>query len=118
MFINFTNHPSAAWSDAQLCAAQAYGEITDIPFPMVDPFADTQAVHELADKFAAQIIELAPDCVLCQGEFSLAFAVVERLKRQGLKVVVACSNRRVSEELVDGVTRKIVEFVFCGFREY
>ena len=33
MFINFTNHASSKWSDAQLQAAKEYGSIVDIQFP-------------------------------------------------------------------------------------
>ena len=37
MFINHTNHPSQYWSDEQLAAAHQYGEVVDIPFPLIDP---------------------------------------------------------------------------------
>ena len=37
MFINHTNHPSQYWSDEQLTAAHQYGEVVDIPFPLIDP---------------------------------------------------------------------------------
>ena len=44
--INFTNHPSGAWSPEQLAAAARYGEIIDISFPAVDPNADEENVTE------------------------------------------------------------------------
>ena len=37
MFINFTNHTSSKWSDAQLQAAKEYGAIFDIQFPSIEP---------------------------------------------------------------------------------
>ena len=35
MFINHTNHSSKYWSDEQLVAARQYGDIIDMPFPVL-----------------------------------------------------------------------------------
>jgi hypothetical protein len=73
VFINFSNHPSANWSEAQLAAALQYGKIMDIPFPAVDPTASTKGVAQTAGEYLRRINELAPKAVLCQGEFTLTF---------------------------------------------
>ena len=48
-FVNFTNHPSAQWSDRQRREALKYGNIQDIPFPDVDPLGDHDYIDGLAD---------------------------------------------------------------------
>ena len=37
IFINCSNHPSRYWSREQIEAAEQYGEVVDIRFPIVDP---------------------------------------------------------------------------------
>lgn len=119
IFINHTNHPSTRWSDEQLSAAQAYGEIFDMAFPAVNPNATAEEVRQLAQRNAEKILELEPAAVLCQGEFNYTFALVERLKSSGVKVVAATSERIViSEILPDGSSRQISTFRFVQFREY
>lgn len=118
MFLNFSNHPSANWGAEQLAAARQYGEVVDLAFPAVASEASTEQVHEQADCYVAQILQMKPDCVLCQGEFCLSYCVIDRLKKAGVKVVAACSNRETQEITEDGATRKVSYFVFRQFREY
>ena len=119
IFINHTNHPSTRWSDEQLSAAQAYGEIFDMVFPAVNPSATAEEVRELAQRNAEKILEPEPAAVLCQGEFNYTFALVEQLKSSGVKVVASTSERIViSEILPDGSSRQISTFRFVQFREY
>ena len=47
-FINYTNHPSINWSEAQLQAAKIYGEIIDMAFPEIDPHWDESQIYSLA----------------------------------------------------------------------
>lgn len=114
IIVNFTNHPSAKWSQGQLEAVAQYGSVVDVPFPQVDPAASAEDVRKMADNCAARIMALRPAAVLCQGEFTLCFNVINRLKKQGVPVFAACSRRIVEEE---GDTR-ITRFSFEGFREY
>ena len=81
MFINFTNHPSANWDPKQKKEAQTYGEIQDVPFPIVPPAASQAEVHQIARDCAEKILSYHPDAVLCQGEFTLAFQVITLLKK-------------------------------------
>jgi hypothetical protein len=118
MFINFTNHPSSNWSQAQLADASNYGEILDMPFPAVDPDNDESYILTLADSFVSEIMKHAPKAVLCQGEMTLAFAVTRRLTALGIPIFAATSNRSVHEATVEGKTVKRSEFRFVRFRKY
>ena len=119
IFINHTNHPAARWSAEQISAARVYGEILDVAFPAVNAAATTQEVRELVQSNLKKILELEPAIVLCQGEFNYTFAMVEELKKLGVKVVAATSERVAVEEILsDGSTRQISTFRFVQFREY
>jgi len=120
MFINFTNHPNAMWSDKQTAAAEEYGEILDIPFPEIDPFGDEDYIERLAEDYAARIQAHKPAAVLCQGEMTLAFAVAAILMTEcEVNVVAACSERIVSEKIgTNGETVRYTEFGFVRFRGY
>lgn len=118
MFINFSNHPSTKWGTEQLAAAKEYGEVVDMAFPNVNPSASTQQIHELAKSYVDKMLEMQPACVLCQGEFCICFAVISELKKNGIKVVAACSERKVEEKKVGNDTEKVSYFSFVQFREY
>lgn len=118
MFLNFTNHPSSLWSAEQQTAAQRYGSIQDLAFPQINPEADLSEIQTLADRYAQKILSMNPDCVLCQGEFTLCYQVITLLKQAGIPVVAACSERDTREIISDGVPKKISVFRFVQFREY
>lgn len=119
VFLNFTNHPAEQWSSEQRAAAQQYGPIEDLPFPAVPPEYMRQDVESLAEQYVKKILKKDPAAVLCQGEMTLTFAVVMRLKAEGVPVLAACSERRTSERLNDnGETIRESHFAFLGFREY
>lgn len=119
MIINFSNHPSEHWGIGQKREAEKWGEIIDIPFPEVNPKAGELIIIEMAKKITDQIMEYEPDAVMCQGEFTLCFAVIQRLRERGVKVVAACSGRRIIEETDEsGCSEKRVIFEFERFREY
>lgn len=113
-FVNFSNHPSKKWCDEQRSAAEEYGEIIDITFPEVSPEADEAEIDVLASEFVERILELSPAAVMVQGEFTLAFAVVEMLKAKGIRCLAACSKRLVQER----GDERIVRFEFVRYREY
>ena len=117
MFLNFTNHPAAGWSAEQRRAALAYGVILDLPFPDVPPKCSTAEVAVLADAWAARILAMHPDCVLCQGEMTLTARVVQLLREH--PVVAACSCRCAADWTdAAGCTHRRAEFRFVRFREY
>ncbi len=119
MFVNCSNFKCFRWSEEQREAAKEYGELKEIPFPVVKATTTEEEIIALADKTVGKIMELKPDVVLCQGEFTLSFAIVERLKKAGVTVVTPCSERVVSERKnEDGNVEKTVHFEFVGFRKY
>ena len=66
-----------------------------------------------------RILMQKPAAVLCQGEFTLAFAVTERLKAAGVVVLAASSDRVIETEADEnGETRKVSVFRFTRFRRY
>ena len=114
IFVNFTNHSSEMWEEKQLYAARQYGRIVDLPFPNVHPDAKEQDIEILGEECCRKILEWEPGAVLCQGEFSLTFFVVSRLREKGVKVLTACSERKTVQS---GNVRSNI-FEFAGFREY
>lgn len=113
-FVNFSNHPSSLWDETQICESERYGEIRDIAFPMVLPSLDEEAVAEMADEYVKRILAQDPAAVMCQGEFTLCFQVVQKLWKQNIPVLAACSERRTISE---GNT-KLSEFTFVRYRRY
>lgn len=119
MFVNCSNHPSAFWSEDQRKEAEKWGKIVDLPFPKVPAEADEEQVRLLAEDVSAKILALHPCAVLCQGEFTLTYAIVSSLMSKGIRVVSACSERDVKEEkMPDGSERKTAWFRFVRFRAY
>lgn len=139
IFLNVSNHPSAIWGARQRESAETYGQIQDIPFPGVNPHADENEIRNMAGRLFADIIGVYMESVgetdrdeilrngvsdgtltvMVQGEFTLTFALIERLKEIHATVVAACSQRVVHEEqMAEGKSRKVVEFEFVRFRKY
>ena len=117
-FVNFSNHPSANWSHAQISAATSYGDIVDIPFPTVPAEISSDEISAIADAYAARILGMDPSAVMCQGEFTLAFAVAAKLAAQNVTVLAACSKRKVTETATSDATQKLAVYEFVQFREY
>ena len=119
MFINCSNHDSKHWSEKQLSEAHKWGEILDYPFPNVNPYADEEEIEKLAQRVVNELVSINPAVVMCQGEFTLTYHVVSRLKELKIPVLSACSERKTIEyQDEDKKTRKIAEFSFVKFREY
>ena len=118
MFINVSNHPSADWSEKQISEAEKYGEITDLPFPMIDPLFNDDEINELVDKYYQEIIKYKDPAVMVMGEFVFSYRLITKLKGSGITVLASCS-RRVAQETTQGdqVMRQSV-FKFVKFREY
>lgn len=118
VFINHTNHPSATWTEAELAAAEQFGPVQDFVFPAIDPEWDEETVTQLAQKNGAKILSMHPAAVLCQGEFTYCFALITFLKKQGIAVLSACSNREVEIQVKGTENLKTSRFVFVRFRKY
>lgn len=114
VFINFSNHPSVRWDRKQIELSESYGKIIDIPFPSVDPSYGEKEIELLADKYVDIIMSYQPQIVMCQGEYTFCFKVVEELKKKGIRVVAACSQR----DVIETDQQKISTFHFVRYREY
>lgn len=119
IFVNFSNHPSSSWGEAQIAAAEKYGKIIDVPFPILEANYTEEDIKKIGEKCVVQIMEKNPNVVMCQGEFTLTFYVVNELKKREITCVSACT-RRVSKETKqkDGSICKKSLFLFEGFRKY
>ena len=119
LFLNLTNHPSSLWCGKQLEAARAYGEIIDMPFPVIDEMADETYIEALADEYLQKILELAKDknvIVHLMGELTFTFALLKRLQGYGIPCIASTSKRIVREETAGRKTEVI--FQFERFRRY
>jgi CRISPR-associated protein Csx16 len=125
-FVNCSNHPSAEWTDEQRRAALALvggsvGDIVDLEggFPAVPPETDEAAVQELADETATRIARLVPAAAFVAGEWTLAYAVLTRLRRHGIRCVAATSERRTEElRRPDGTVLRHSTWRFVRWRDY
>ena len=119
MFINLSNHNSHNWTDKQKKCANQYGEIIDIQFPAVDPRMQDDQLDELVNMYYGNIMQYKSPVVMVQGEFTFTYRLVNKLKKEGIQVLAACSERIVTEvENEDGTLSKKSVFDFVGFRKY
>lgn len=121
MLINLSNHPSADWPEAQLKAAQFYGPVTDLSFPVINPSAETFNIELLAETYEIQVRQLLTkestgyNAVHLMGELTFCFALAVRLQKVGIPCLVSTTNRQAIDA-PDG--SKISRFEFVRFREY
>lgn len=119
LFLNLSNHSSDKWSKAQLDAARAYGEVVDMPFPVIDPGATTEEIHRLAEEYADRITSsyLGRDLmtVHLMGEMTFCFRLVTLLHARGIRCVASTTQRKTSE--LEGSKKESI-FEFQAFREY
>lgn len=118
LFINLSNHPSSSWTAEQLTAAEAFGELIDMPFPQVAPDAKADDIKTIAEAQVAAIMKQAEThtvTVHVMGEMSLIYRIVRMLSERGIRCVCSTSYRVVKDQ---GDGRRLVEFRFNSFRDY
>ena len=118
LFLNISNHPSSMWNSGQLKAAAMYGEIVDLPFPVVAPDAENQELQTLAQDCVQKILSMGDTqklTVHIMGEMTFTFMVVTRLKELGIRCVASTTERKTTYN-ENGT--KLSEFSFVKFREY
>lgn len=118
IFINYSNHPSEKWPQAQLEAAKEFGPVVDIPFRSIDPEADSAQIKKAVEEEAENIRAKAKGkkaVVHIMGEMTLTYALVRKLKEAGIRCV-ASTTSRVCCENADG--SKTSQFNFVKFRDY
>lgn len=119
MLINCTNHPYKIWNEPQRKGALEYGEVIDIPFPVIEPEYTGAKIRDIVTEYADRIKAYDPDAVLVAGEYTFAFMLVDKLLKDNIKVVCSCSKRVTTEiKKDDGTNEKSSVFLFEGFREY
>lgn len=119
MLINLTNHPSSRWSDKQKATAEVYGEIVDMPFPVIDEAGDEKYIATLADEYLNKIVNLSDTqsvVVHLMGEQTFSYALIKRLREHGITCVASTTKRIVKEE-VPGKKSEVI-FQFERFRAY
>lgn len=124
MLLNLSNHPSKQWDKKQIeTAAETYGDISDIPFPPIDPMAETNEIvvlandyfHQVSDALKKQADEKFENAVHLQGEFTFVFKLVSMLLQSGINCIASTSERNI--EFNDN-GEKVVKFKFVRFRDY
>ena len=117
MFINLTNHPSENWSKEQREAAECYGEIVNLSFPIIEPTFTKEDILFLVREYAEAILGLMDDntVVHVMGEMTFTYNIVNALKEKGI-TCLASTTERNTIMTPDG--KKISEFKFVQFREY
>lgn len=122
MLINLSNHPSTGWPQKQTVAAvKQYGEIADLPFPAIDPEADTDEVKRLAEQYLIKCLTLiagsndSRSAVHLMGELTFSFYLLALLQKAGI-ACLASTTRRNASTGTSG--EKITLFQFVRFREF
>lgn len=119
MLINLSNHSIGIWlPKQQKSAREAYGELVDLPFPIVSPEADNLDIQRLAKEYLQKVQAIASPAeaaVHIMGEMTLTYALVTMLKKAGYTCLASTSIRDVYEQEQG---KKIVYFKFVRFREY
>ena len=116
MFINISNRPHYEWNTYQYETARAFGEIRDIPFPEVPATVTKDEVKRMAEEVfiesgGLRMLNKEVDVILCQGESSLMWHIVNIFKNTGFTCVVPCFKEEKNQE--DGTTK----LNFVQFRE-
>ena len=123
MLINLSNHPSVNWGKQQTdTSIAAYGNISDITFPQINPEWGTDQIMRLTETYYGKITDLLKqnysknekNAVHIMGELTFVYHLVKQLKSSGINCVASTSNRIVEEK----GGKKIVVFEFVKFREY
>lgn len=99
MFINLSNHALQNWSTKQKEEAEKYGELIDLPFPNISPYADSVEIDRLVEKYFNKVMGYHNPVVMLQGEFIFTFRLATKLKAAGIKVVAGRSERIVVESV-------------------
>lgn len=119
MLINLTNHPLSRWSDKQKAAAEVYGEIVDLPFPIIDETGDETYIKSLVEDYFQRIIKLSEGksvFVHLMGEMTFTFALVALLLRHNI-ICLSSTTKRIVQTDESGAKKEVV-FQFERFRRF
>lgn len=121
MLLNLSNHPYEKWDEKQKhTALNQFYSVEDIPFPEIDPVADTAEVALLAAEYLFRCkVKLAEskdksNAVHISGEPCFLFQFVALAKEQQIDCVCSTTLRLVTNE----GNLKTSIFQFVQFRKY
>lgn len=121
MLINLSNHPFEDWDEKQLeVARERWGQIIDLPFPMISPTLTTPELQALAQEYCRECVEMirtsadTSSAVHLMGEMVFCYNLITLLKAAGITVVASTTEREVF--YINNV--KSSKFKFVAFREY
>lgn len=121
MLINLSNHPFKDWEKKHQKAAMVlFDHVEDIPYPDVDPNADTSAIKLLAKEYLVRCLAqfTTPlnknDAVHISGEPCFLFHFIRLAKNQGIPCVCSTTRRLVTNK--GNIKTSIFNFV--RFRNY
>lgn len=90
-----------------------------MPFPAVSPHISSEELDELVEEYFNKIQQYSDVVVMVQGEFIFTYRMIVLLKKHGICVVAAQSDRRTIEFVDENKnTRRESEFEFIKFMEY
>jgi hypothetical protein len=118
ILINLTNHPYEDWSTEQKQAAVSFGNVIDLPFPMISPEASSDEIKSLTNEYVHKIEEISENkiaTVHVMGEMNFVFSIVTILKANGYRCIASTTDRDVQTN-EDGIKTAI--FKFHQFRDY
>jgi len=124
MLINFSEISSQNWSEEQTETAKLhFGEVTDLPFPQINPKWTLEQVEELAGEVFMDILKdiefgkFTKENLTIHiiGELTFCYVMINMFKNSNIRCVASTTERTVIEEK-DG--KKTVQFKFVQFRDY
>ena len=121
MLINLSNHPYEKWDEKQKNAAlNQFGAVEDMPFPEIDPVADTEDVALLATEYLlrckAKLAESKErnNAIHISGEPCFLYWFVALSKEHQITCVCSTTLRSVTNQ--GNIKTSIFQFV--QFRKY
>ena len=120
VLINLSGRSHETWSPEQLEATKEFAsKVVDVPYPNIPPTASTEELIKIVDGTMSKVMSYNPKTVLCGAEMVTTHKFVNRLQKNGIKVINATSERVSHEKLNDdGTVTKEFVFKFKQFRDY
>lgn len=98
-------------------AARNYGEVVDMPFPIIEPNFTREDILHCVKVYVEMIERMKDDntVVHVMGEMTFTYNLVNALKELDI-TCLASTTERLVKMMPDG--KKTSEFIFVQFREY
>jgi len=100
-------------------ALEQFGEVMDMPFPVINPEGDEMYIKDMAHTYLQRILAMRdryPDLTVhIMGELTFCYALVRLLKKNRIACVASTTTRKV---IIANNSKKVSEFEFVRFRYY